>query len=83
MNTFVIAIHGLAVMVDKVPADKNVKAGWGAFALFIGLIAAVALLCWSMYRHLRKTDQNAADGVFGEDGKTKDSTGATRATTEA
>ncbi|MCW2786501.1 MAG: hypothetical protein JWP74_3018 [Marmoricola sp.] len=70
MNTFVIVLHGFVSLVDKVPADKNVKAGWGAFALFIGLIAAVALLCWSMYRHLRKTDQNAAAGVFGDEDKT-------------
>lgn len=67
MNTMVVALHGLAAMVDKVPADNDVKAGWGAFAVFIGLIVAVALLCVSLYRHLRKTKLNAEAGVFGED----------------
>ncbi len=63
----VVALHGLAAMVDKVPSDNAVKAGWGAFALFIGLIAAVALLCWSLYRHLSKVNENAEAGVFGDE----------------
>lgn len=67
MNTMVVALYGLAAMVDKTPAAKDVKAGWGAFALFVGLIAAVALLCWSLYRHLAKTKLNAEAGVFGDE----------------
>jgi hypothetical protein len=66
MNTFVIALHGFVVLVDKTPSDKDVKAGWGAFALFIALGVAVALLGWSLTRHLKKTKLNAESGVFGE-----------------
>ncbi len=67
MNTMVVALYGLAAMVDKTPADKDVKAGWGAFALFVGLIVAVVLLCVSLYRHLRKVNLNAEAGVFGDE----------------
>ena len=71
MNSFVIALHVFVTTVDPTPADRDVKAGWGAFALFIGLAVAVALLCWSMYRHLKKIDVNAEAGVFGDRDSTK------------
>lgn len=67
MNTMVVALYGLAAMVDKTPAAKDVKAGWGAFALFLGLIVAVVVLCVSLYRHLRKVNENAEAGVFGDE----------------
>lgn len=51
--------------VDPVPEPEDVRAGWGAFWLFMGLIAATALLMWSMVRQLRKTQANAERGVFG------------------
>jgi len=54
----------LLPLADKVPAPNDVKAGWGAFALFIALGVAVALLGWSMTRHLRKARDNAELGVF-------------------
>jgi hypothetical protein len=63
----VVAVHGLAAMADKVPSDNAVKAGWGAFAIFLGLIVAVALLCWSLVNHLKKAKANAETGAFGED----------------
>ncbi|MCW2754770.1 MAG: hypothetical protein JWQ32_2181 [Marmoricola sp.] len=67
MNTMVVALHGLAAMADPVPTDNNVKAGWVAFAVFIWLIAAVGVLCWSLVKHLKKAKLNAESGVFGED----------------
>ncbi len=67
MNTFVIALHGLVAYVDKTPAANDVKAGWGAFAVFAGLAVAVAFLGWSLTRHLRKARLNSEAGVFGED----------------
>ena len=39
---------------DPVPSDNNVKAGWGAFGIFVLLILAVALLCWSFVKQMRK-----------------------------
>lgn len=49
------------------PKDNDVVAGWTAFALFIVLIIAVALLSWSMVRQFRKVEANRKKGVFGED----------------
>jgi hypothetical protein len=69
MNTLVIALHGFVVMADPPPSDSAVKAGWPALWLFIGMVVAVGLLCWSMYRHLKKVRLNAEAGVFGEENK--------------
>jgi hypothetical protein len=51
--------------VDPVPADKDVTAGYAALAVFIGLAVAVAVLGWSLTRHLRRARDNADKGVFG------------------
>jgi predicted permease len=69
MNTLVIALHGFVALVDKTPADKDVKAGWGAFFVFLALAVAVAFLGWSLVRHLKKARLNADAGVFGSDEK--------------
>ena len=69
MNSLLIAVHGLVVLADPTPAKEDVKAGWGAFFLFLALAAAVAVLGWSLVRHLRKAKENADAGVFGTDDK--------------
>ncbi|RLV50746.1 hypothetical protein D9V37_01945 [Nocardioides mangrovicus] len=48
----------LTLMADKVPSDNSVVAGWGGFAVFVGLCLAVAVLGISLARHLRKARQN-------------------------
>ncbi len=55
----------LAAGPDPVPAPEDVKAGWVAFAVFIGLGIAVVVLGVSLTRHLRKARHNAELGVFG------------------
>lgn len=50
------------------PEDKDVKAGWTAFAIFLLLLLAVALLGWSLNRHLHTVQANRVAGVFGPDG---------------
>ena len=65
MNTFVIALAGLVGAADPAPAADDVKAGWGAFGIFLLLAAAVAVLGWSLVRQLKKTQANAEAGVFG------------------
>lgn len=50
--------------VDPVPDAEDVTAGWGAFAVFIALGIAVALLGFSLIRHLRKARANADAGMF-------------------
>jgi hypothetical protein len=55
------------LLIEEGPKPEDVKAGWTAFAVFIGLIVAVALLGWSLSRQLRKA-QNARDaGVYGDE----------------
>ena len=72
MNAFLITVHSLVLAADPAPAAKDVKAGWGAFFIFLGLALAVAFLGWSLVRQLRKTQANADKGVFDapEDGPT-------------
>jgi hypothetical protein len=49
---------------DPVPADKDVTAGWAAFAVFAGLCVAVVILGFSLVKHLRRARENAEKGVF-------------------
>ena len=49
---------------DEVPEANDVKAGWVAFAIFIGLILAVAFLGWSLIRQLRKVDAAEEAGLY-------------------
>lgn len=66
MNTLLL-VTSLISFADPVPADEDVKAGWGAFALFLGLGVTVALLGWSMVRHLGKARTNRDAGAFGDE----------------
>ena len=50
--------------VDDVPEANDVKAGWVAFAIFIGLILAVAFLGWSLTKQLRKVDAAEEAGLY-------------------
>lgn len=58
-----LVLH-LVALADKVPTANQTVAGWGGFAMFVGLIVATALLCWSFVRQMRKTQRNADKGVF-------------------
>ena len=51
-------------LVDEVPEEEDVKAGWMAFAIFIGLVIAVALLGFSLVRHLRKAEASEEAGRY-------------------
>jgi hypothetical protein len=54
----------LVQALDPVPSDNDVKAGWGAFGVFALLILAVAFLCWSFVRQMRKVKNAAEAGVY-------------------
>ena len=56
--TFVLAL------ADQVPEDKDVKAGWLAFAIFIGLILAVVFLAFSLTKQLRKARAAEEAGLY-------------------
>ena len=54
-------------LVDESPKPEDVKAGWTAFAIFLLLLAAVALLGWSLTRQLRKAQAAHDAGVYGDE----------------
>ena len=54
-------------VVDESPKPEDVKAGWTAFAIFLLLLAAVALLGWSLTRQLRKAQSARDAGVYGDE----------------
>jgi hypothetical protein len=58
-------------LVDEVPNDDDVKAGWLAFAIFIGLILAVAFLGFSLVKQLRKAQAAEDAGVYDPSDKQK------------
>ena len=70
-----LTTHVLAVTADLVrladpvegPDPEDVKAGWGAFAIFIGLCLMVAFLGWALTKQLKRVDRAKAAGVFGDD----------------
>jgi hypothetical protein len=57
--------------VDEVPKDDDVKAGWLAFAIFIGLILAVAFLGFSLVKQLRKAQAAEDAGLYDPSDKKK------------
>ena len=57
----------LLPLADSVPEDDDVVAGgWGAL-VFVALIVATALLCWSFVRQIRKVNAAKQAGVYGEE----------------
>ena len=59
--------------VDEVPKDEDVKAGWLAFAIFIGLVLAVAFLGFSLVKQLRKAQAAEDAGLYDPSDKKKPS----------
>jgi hypothetical protein len=64
MNTLILLVPMLVDGADKAPDPDDVTAGWLGFLVFILLALAVALLGFSLSRHLRKARDNADKGVF-------------------
>lgn len=62
----VTAFSLLTAVEEQAPDDEDVVAGWMGFAVFIFLILAVALLGWSLIRHLRKADTAKEQGAYGD-----------------
>ena len=51
-------------LVDEVPEEEDVKAGWTAFVIFIGGIVTVALLGFSLVKQLRKAEAAEEAGLY-------------------
>ncbi|MFS3127978.1 hypothetical protein ACLM5J_06200 [Nocardioides sp. Bht2] len=60
------SLFALVISADSPPEAKDVVAGWTALWIFVGLAVAVALLCWSMVRQLKKAERAKAAGVYGD-----------------
>ena len=54
----------LVRLVDEAPEADEVKAGWVALGLFLGLAVAIALLGWSLIRQLRKAQAAQEAGLY-------------------
>ena len=62
-----LALLPLALLADKaVPEAKDVKAGWLAFGVFLLLIGATVVLCFSFVKQLRKAQAARDAGVYGD-----------------
>lgn len=51
-------------LADKIPEEEDVKAGWIAFVIFIGLILAVAFLGFSLVKQLRRAEKAEEAGLY-------------------
>ena len=75
MHLQIVASHVVplisALATDPVPDDNDVKAGYVAFAIFIGLILAVAFLGWSLTKQLRKAQAAEDAGLYDPSDKKK------------
>lgn len=67
VNELVLVLADVVRFVDDVPKDEDVKAGWTAFAVFLLLIGAVALLGLSLVKQLRRAEAAKNAGVYGDE----------------
>jgi threonine/homoserine/homoserine lactone efflux protein len=62
------ALLALALLADKAaPEAKDVKAGWLAFGIFLLLIGATVVLCFSFVKQLRKAQAAKDAGAYGDE----------------
>ncbi|HXH77658.1 hypothetical protein [Nocardioides sp.] len=61
--------------VQEGPAPEDVKAGWVALIIFLLLAVAVALLGFSLFKHLRISRESRDLGLYGDGTDASDSTG--------
>lgn len=57
---------------EQVPEDKDVVAGWVGAVVIVGLVLAVAILCYSLVRQLRKAQAARDAGLYGDPPRTGD-----------
>ena len=60
--------------IEKGPEPEDVKAGWVALLIFLGLGAAVVLLAFSLVKQLRKAQAAKDAGVYGDEPITSEET---------
>ena len=63
-----LALLPIIELADKaVPEAKDVKAGWLAFGIFLLLIGATVVLCFSFVKQLRKAQAAKDAGAYGDE----------------
>lgn len=65
--TTVLTLLPLAEELVEGPEPEDVKAGWLALAIFLGLVAALVLLAFSLVKQLRKAQAAKDAGVYGDE----------------
>jgi hypothetical protein len=65
MNPLLVTV--LLLLAESEPEAKDVKAGWLAFGVFLALVAATTLLCFSFVKQLRKAKAAKEAGVYGDE----------------
>ena len=62
LSSVVATVVDLVVLAaQQAPEPEDVKAGWLGFAVWLGLVVAVVLLCISFVRQLRKVNFEEKD----------------------
>ncbi len=57
----------IADQVEEGPEPEDVKAGWVALVVFLGLAVAVVFLAFSLVKQLRKAQAAKDAGVYGDE----------------
>ena len=59
-------VDTVVLAAQQAPEPEDVKAGWLGFAVWLGLVVAVVLLCISFVRQLRKVNFEEKDPTDAE-----------------
>lgn len=69
MTTVFSVLLPLVTLAEESVDPKDVKAGWLGFGVFLLLVLALAVLCFSMVKQLRKAQAAKDAGAFGDEPK--------------
>lgn len=50
--------------LDPTPQDEDIKAGFPALFIFLGMLVLIGLLGFSLSRHLRQSETNRRAGLY-------------------
>ncbi|MCY7396462.1 MAG: hypothetical protein LH468_09990 [Nocardioides sp.] len=64
MLTLLVPLATFLGNLDPTPKDEDIKAGYPALFLFLGMLVIIGLLGVSMARHLKKSEANRRAGIF-------------------
>lgn len=82
-GAFAVPALTLVRLADETPQPEDVKAGWTAFAIFILLALAVAVLGFSLVKQLRKAQAAKDAGLYGDEPVAEETDGPPQAAPQA